>query len=110
MIYGDEFPLATTKGFNSHGKLCYGIPAINRELLDKTHEIELYLEDETEKAKANDVMENLHLSELGRIFENADKKDILVVLQVAVRRFPSEYATVLLDYILEKELNNDRRV
>lgn len=49
------------------------------------------------------IMEDMHHSELARIFENADERDILTVCYVAVRRFPIKYLAVLMDYILEKE-------
>lgn len=54
---------------------------------------------------ANQVMEDMHHSELARIFENADERDLLTVCYVAVRRFPLKYLTVLMDYMLEKEEN-----
>ena len=49
------------------------------------------------------IMEDMHHSELARIFENAEERDLLTVCYVAVRRFPLKYLTVLMDYILEKE-------
>lgn len=49
------------------------------------------------------LMEDMHHSELARIFENADERDLLTVCYVAVRRSPIKYLTVLMDYILEKE-------
>lgn len=49
------------------------------------------------------IMEDMHHSELARIFENADERDLLTVCYVAVRKFPLKYLTVLMDYILEKE-------
>ena len=49
------------------------------------------------------LMEDMHHSELARIFENADERDLLTVCYIAVRRFPLKYLTVLMDYILEKE-------
>lgn len=54
---------------------------------------------------ANQVMEDMHHSELARIFENADERDLLTVCYVAVRRSPIKYLTVLMDYLLEKEEN-----
>ena len=53
----------------------------------------------------NKVMEDMHHSELARIFENADERDLLTVCYVAVRRSPLKYLTVLMDYLLEKEEN-----
>lgn len=71
---------------------------INNELLSKIDDIEDFNEEDTHK-----LMEDMHHSELARIFENADERDVLTVCYVAVRRFPTKYLTVLMDYILEKE-------
>ena len=75
-------------------------PFINKELSLKIDELMEFDEDEVKKIEywneAND-------SELARIFENADERDVLTVCYVAVRRFPTKYLTVLMDYILEKE-------
>lgn len=51
------------------------------------------------------IMEDMHHSELARIFENADERDLLTVCYIAVRRSPVKYLTVLMDYLLEKEEN-----
>lgn len=51
------------------------------------------------------LMEDMHHSELARIFENADEREVLTVCYVAVRRFPLKYLTVLMDYMLEKGEN-----
>lgn len=51
------------------------------------------------------IMEDMHHSELARIFENADERDLLTVCYVAVRKSPVKYLTVLMDYLLEKEEN-----
>lgn len=75
-------------------------PFINKELTLKLDEIQYFDEDQVKKIsywnEAND-------SELARIFENADERDVLTVCYVAVRRFPTKYLTVLMDYILERE-------
>lgn len=49
------------------------------------------------------LIEDMHHSELARIFENADERDLLTVCYIAVRRYPLKYLTVLMDYILEKD-------
>ena len=73
-------------------------PFVNQDLLDKIDHIEMFDEN-----ISHQVMEDMHHSELARIFENADERDVLTVCYVAVRRFPLKYLTVLMDYILEKE-------
>ena len=78
--------------------LTYDEGAVNEKLINKLDSIEDFDPD-----ISSELMENLHHSELARIFENADERDVLTVCCVAVRRFPTKYLTVLMDYILEKE-------
>ena len=73
-------------------------PFVNEELLERLDHIEMF-----DERISNQVMEDMHHSELARIFENADERDVLTVCYVAVRRFPLKYLTVLMDYLLEKE-------
>ena len=73
-------------------------PFINESMLERIDAIE-----EFDEKISSQVMEDMHHSELARIFENADERDVLTVCYVAVRRFPLKYLTVLMDYILEKE-------
>lgn len=73
-------------------------PFVNEKLLERIDHIEMFDEKVSQQ-----VMEDMHHSELARIFENADERDVLTVCYVAVRRFPLKYLTVLMDYILEKE-------
>ena len=72
--------------------------AINEKLINKLDDLEDFDPNLT-----SELMENLHHSELARIFENADERDLLTVCYVAVRRSPVKYLTVLMDYLLEKE-------
>lgn len=51
------------------------------------------------------LMDDMHHSELARIFENADERDLLTVCDVAVRKSPVKYLTVLMAYLLEMEEN-----
>ena len=77
---------------------------IDRSLMDKMNQLEAFDPTEGEcNELINNLMEDIHHSELIRIFENADERDILAVCYVAVRRFPVKYLTVLMDYLLEKE-------
>ena len=71
---------------------------INEKLINKIDHLQ-----DLDPSIASDIMEDMHHSELARIFENADERDILTVCYVAVRRFPVKYLAVLMDYILEKE-------
>jgi len=75
-------------------------PFINHELTEKIDDLQEFDEEQIKKISYwNDAND----SELARIFENADERDILTVCYVAVRRFPTKYLTVLMDYMLEKE-------
>ena len=71
---------------------------IDNNLIERVDDIQDFDERASHK-----LMEDMHHSELARIFENADERDILTVCYVAVRRFPVKYLTVLMDYLLEKE-------
>ena len=71
---------------------------VNAILMDRLDDIQDF-----DPKVANRVMEDMHHSELARIFTNADERDVLTVCYVAVRRFPLKYLTVLMDYMLEKE-------
>lgn len=73
---------------------------VNAVLMDRLDDIQDF-----DPQVANQVMEDMHHSELARIFENADERDLLTVCYVAVRRSPVKYLTVLMDYLLEKEEN-----
>lgn len=78
--------------------LTYDEGAVNEKLINKLDSIGDFDPD-----ISTELMENLHHSELARIFENADERDLLTVCYVAVRRSPVKYLTVLMDYLLEKE-------
>lgn len=71
---------------------------VNAVLTDKLDDLENFDPEVSHK-----LMEDMHHSELARIFENADERDILTVCYIAVRRSPVKYLTVLMDYLLEKE-------
>lgn len=71
---------------------------INKNLIEKIDDIQNFNPESSHK-----LMEDMHHSELARIFENADERDLLTVCYIAVRRYPLKYLTVLMDYILEKD-------
>ena len=74
---------------------------INKDMLERVDAI-----GEFDPEISRDLMEDMHHSELARIFENADERDLLTVCYVAVRRSPVKYLTVLMDYLLEEESKN----
>ena len=71
---------------------------VNAVLTDKLDDLQQFDPEVSHK-----LMEDMHHSELARIFENADERDLLTVCYIAVRKSPIKYLTVLMDYILEKE-------
>ena len=73
---------------------------VNAILMDRLDDIQ-----EFDPEVSHQIMEDMHHSELARIFQNADERDLLTVCYVAVRRSPVKYLTVLMDYLLEKEEN-----
>lgn len=73
---------------------------VNAVLMDRLDDIQ-----EFDPKVSHQIMEDMHHSELARIFENADERDILTICYIAVRRSPVKYLTVLMDYLLEKEEN-----
>ena len=77
-------------------------PFINHDL---THKIDGLQDFDPEMVKKIEYWNDANDSELARIFQNADERDLLTVCYVAVRRSPVKYLTVLMDYLLEKEEN-----
>ena len=73
---------------------------VNAILMDRLDDIQDF-----DPKVSHQIMEDMHHSELARIFENADERDLLTVCYIAVRRSPVKYLTVLMDYLLEKEEN-----
>ena len=73
---------------------------VNAVLTDKLDDLQQFDPEVSHK-----LMEDMHHSELARIFENADERDLLTVCYIAVRKSPIKYLTVLMDYLLEKEEN-----
>ncbi len=73
---------------------------VNAVLTDKLDDLQQFDPEVSRR-----LMEDMHHSELARIFENADERDLLTVCYIAVRKSPIKYLTVLMDYLLEKEEN-----
>ena len=89
---------ATPKNFKPNKKQTESF--VNAILTDKLDDLQQFDPKVSQK-----LMEDMHHSELARIFENADERDLLTVCYIAVRRSPVKYLTVLMDYLLEKEEN-----
>lgn len=82
-------------------------PIVKRQTIDRTDLIDsdTILRDEATK----EYFEECHLSELDERIGNLDKREMITVLCVAVRKYPFVYLQVLAEWILE-ELIKKRRV
>ena len=73
-------------------------PLINEKMCEKIYELQDF-----DESVSHQFFEDINVTRITEMFENADERDILTVCYIAVRRFPVKYVTVLMDYLLEKE-------
>ena len=82
-------------------------PFINEELLKDIDWVvdDVLLHDETFKTWEHDLtkQEEMHLSELGRIFENFTKSDFACAVITAFRNYPYMVLQVVAEEITKKE-------
>lgn len=82
-------------------------PYINEELLSDIDWVvdDVLLHDETFKTWEHDLdkQEKMHLSELGRIFENFTKSDFACAVITAFRNYPYMVLQVIAEEITNKE-------
>ena len=82
-------------------------PFINEDLINSIEWVvdDTILHDETFKTWEHDVdkQEKMHLSELGRIFENFTKSDFACAVITAFRNYPYMVLQVIAEEITEKE-------
>ena len=82
-------------------------PYINKDLLDSIGWVvdDTILHDETFKTWEHDLtkQEEMHLSELGRIFENFTKSDFACAVITAFRNYPYMVLQVIAEDITNKE-------
>lgn len=82
-------------------------PYINRSLLDSIEWVidDTLLHDETFKTWEHDLtkQEEMHLSELGRIFQNFTKSDFACAVITAFQNYPYMVFQVLAEEITKKE-------
>ena len=80
-------------------RICEIEPDINQEVVDRANFINedtlLHNEDVTEFFEEN------HLSELDRLISNMDKREMITVCCVAIRKYPLAYIQVVAEYIME---------
>ena len=80
-------------------RICEVEPVINQAVIDRANYINedtlLHNEDVTEFFEEN------HLSELDRLIENMDKREMITVCCVAIRKYPLAYIQVIAEYIME---------
>ena len=74
-------------------------PFINEELLKKLENVYNEAPDE----ETQELMEEMHLSELARMAENMDKYELLIICMVAVKKHPWEYFNIFYHYTKELE-------
>lgn len=88
-------------------------PYINEELLSDIDWVvdDVLLHDETFKTWEHDLdkQEQMHLSELGRIFENFTKSDFACAVITAFRNYPFMVLQVVAEEITKKEGENNGR-
>lgn len=82
-------------------------PFVNRELIDSINWVvdDTILHDETFKTWEHDLtkQEEMHLSELGRIFGNFTKSDFACAVITAFRNYPYMVLQVIAEEITNKE-------
>ena len=82
-------------------------PFINEDLIDSINSVvdDTILHDETFKSWEHDIdkQERMHLSELGRIFENFTKADFACAVITAFRNYPFMVLQVIAEEITKKE-------
>ena len=80
-------------------RICEIESNINQTVVDRANHINedtlLHDEDVTEFFEEN------HLSELDRLIENMDKREMITVCCVAIRKYPLAYIQVIAEYIME---------
>jgi len=85
---------------------------INREVIDKVDYIEedCLLHDDSWKVKdTEEEQEQRHISELWRIADNMDKRELLTICSMSVRKYPFAYLQVLAEWIIEELIEKNRR-
>ena len=86
-------------------------PFINRKLIDAIGWVvdDTILRDETFKTWEHDLtkQEEMHLSELGRVFENFTKSDFACAVITAFRNYPYMVLQVIAEEITNKEGENN---
>lgn len=81
-------------------------PNINDKVIDRADSIneDVLLHDEvTEEVSeaVKEFFERNHLTELDRLVGNMDKREMITVCCVAIRKYPLAYMQVIAEYIIE---------
>lgn len=88
-------------------RICKVEPDINQAVVDRANFINedtlLHNEDVTEFFEEN------HLSELDRLIENMDKREMITVCCVAIRKYPLAVLQVIAQYIIELTTRKGRK-
>ncbi len=80
-------------------RLCEVEPDINQEVVDRAN----YINEDTllHSEEVTEFFEENHLSELNRLISNMDKREMITVCCVAIRKYPLAYIQVIAEYIME---------
>ena len=82
---------------------------VNRELLDRIEWIvddDILLHDDTFKIHDKNEQEARHLSELYRVADNMDKKELAVVAAVACDKHPFMVMQIVAEYLIRTKRND----
>lgn len=80
---------------------------INDEVIER---VEFVDSDVLLHEEVTELLEKRHISELDRIMQNLDKREMIAVLCVAVRKMPFVYMQVLAEWVLEEFVNKRKGV
>ena len=87
-------------------RICEIESNINEEIIERTDHINedtLLHDEETEEIseEVKELFEQNHLSELDRRVDNMDKREIITICAVAIRKYPLAVLQVIAQYIIE---------
>lgn len=87
-------------------RICEIETNINEEIIERTNYINedtLLHDEETEEIseEVKELFEQNHLSELDRRVDNMDKREMITICAVAIRKYPLAVLQVIAQYIIE---------
>lgn len=85
---------------------------VNKEIIDRIDYIEedsLLHDDSWKLGHDAEEQEVRHISELYRVADNMDKRELLTICSLAVRKHPFAYMQVLAEFIVEEMFDKNRK-